>query len=243
LLRDLTPEGVLESTFAAEIMGAAWRLRRCGLIESAFDMIEDETLLEKQQRSVDRARSQSHNILRKSITELRKLQTERKIRIELDIEDACGLADNKIVLNAIKLRAAVCGSPDTDDEQCATPPDAAPGEDPGIRESEAMLRRELGFTDLPALPHDFDASAPSSFCKPEPEPAAPVSSFCKPAGTTRAVSSKIPRNAACPCRSGLKFKKCCGGPAAQEAQKAACPPLNSSIPECAKRRTPVVCLR
>ena len=38
-------------------------------------MVDD--LTEKEQKSVDRARAQSHNILRRSISELRKLQTER----------------------------------------------------------------------------------------------------------------------------------------------------------------------
>jgi uncharacterized protein YchJ len=82
LMTELSPEGVLEETFATEIMGANWRLRRCRMVESSFagsaalDPMVDE-LTEKEQKSVDRARAQSHNILRRSITELRKLQTER----------------------------------------------------------------------------------------------------------------------------------------------------------------------
>ncbi len=31
---ELSPEGVLEETFAIEIMSATWRLRRCRLIEA-----------------------------------------------------------------------------------------------------------------------------------------------------------------------------------------------------------------
>src|SRR5665213_91143 len=127
LLRDLTPEGILESTFVAEIMGAAWRLRRCGLIESTFAMIEDETLLERKQKSVDRARAQSHNILRRSMTELRKLQTERQIRMQLEIDDDYGLADSKHILNAMKLHNAVCGAPEEI-------PEEIPGELPGETE-------------------------------------------------------------------------------------------------------------
>jgi uncharacterized protein YecA (UPF0149 family) len=60
-----------------------------------------------------------------------------------------------------------------------------------------------------------------SFCKPG-APAAPVTtSFCKPAPTTPAVSKNIPRNAPCPCKSGAKYKKCCGGPAAAALKQAA----------------------
>ena len=48
-----------------------------------------------------------------------------------------------------------------------------------------------------------------------------ATSFCNPNGTLSAVSNKIPRNAPCPCRSGAKYKKCCGGPAAQPLNRAA----------------------
>ncbi len=68
-------------------MGATWRLRRCRLVEEAFSTIEDldfdpmmDERTEKQQRSVDRARAQSHYILRRSIAELNKLQTDRHRR-------------------------------------------------------------------------------------------------------------------------------------------------------------------
>ena len=62
LMDELTPEGTLEETFATEIMGATWRLRRCRLVEEAFGMVEDldfdpmmDERTEKQQKSVDRA--------------------------------------------------------------------------------------------------------------------------------------------------------------------------------------------
>jgi hypothetical protein len=81
LMSELTPENSVEETFAIEIMGATWRLRRCRLVEEAFGDIEDldfdpmvDERTEKQQKSVDRARAQSHLILRRSLAELRKLQ-------------------------------------------------------------------------------------------------------------------------------------------------------------------------
>jgi vacuolar-type H+-ATPase subunit H len=87
LMDELTPENSVEQTFATEIMGATWRLRRCRLVEEAFGLIEDlnvdpmiDERTEKQQKSVDRARAQSHLILRRSLDELRKLQSARQLR-------------------------------------------------------------------------------------------------------------------------------------------------------------------
>src|SRR5882672_5606667 len=34
--KQLSPDGVLEETFASEIVTANWRLRRCGLLEAAL---------------------------------------------------------------------------------------------------------------------------------------------------------------------------------------------------------------
>src|SRR5665213_2599853 len=148
----LTPEGkaisaqnALKSGLFAtgEFMGATWRLRRCRLLESTFDMIEDETLLEKQQKSVDRARAQSHNILRKSMSELRKLQTERQIRLQLEIDEPSGLADTRQILNAMKLNESVRGS-----QREEQPEEEQSESAESIQEFEEMLRRELMITCL-----------------------------------------------------------------------------------------------
>ncbi len=155
---ELSPQGILEETFAIEIMGATWRLHRCRKVEASFTaeldpMIDEKT--EKAQKSVDRARAQSHLILRRSLAELRTLQTGRSS-------------------HPVKTEAP--GS-------FCNPPEPAP-------------------------------QTPGSFCNPDaPAPAAP-GSFCNSHATHPAVSNKIPRNAPCPCRSGAKYKKCCGGPAA-----------------------------
>ena len=84
------PENSVEQTFATEIMGATWRLRRCRLVEEAFSYIDDldcdpmvDERTEKQQKSVDRARAQSHLILRRSLDELRKLQKGRSIQEQI----------------------------------------------------------------------------------------------------------------------------------------------------------------
>jgi hypothetical protein len=90
LMDELTPEGIVEQTFATEIMGATWRLRRCRLVEEAFSSIDDldfdpmmDERTEKQQKSVDRARAQSHLILHRCIAQLRKLQSGRTIPEQL----------------------------------------------------------------------------------------------------------------------------------------------------------------
>jgi hypothetical protein len=82
---EIEPVGIIEETFAAEVVGATWRLRRCRMVEQSLsratlDPMVDDDAIAQQQKSVDRARAQSHNILRRSIAELRKLQTERIAR-------------------------------------------------------------------------------------------------------------------------------------------------------------------
>ena len=90
LMDELTPENSVEQTFATEIMGATWRLRRCRLVEESFSFLDDlnfdpmiDERTEKQQKSVDRARAQSHLILRRSLDELRKLQKGRTIQEQI----------------------------------------------------------------------------------------------------------------------------------------------------------------
>ncbi len=70
---DLSPTGAIERTLAAEIIHAAWRLRRCSTIEAALTEADD-----RRQLSVDRARASAFRIYTRSLTELRKIQAERK---------------------------------------------------------------------------------------------------------------------------------------------------------------------
>jgi SEC-C motif len=200
LMDELTPGNSVEQTFATEIMGATWRLRRCRLVEENFSSIEDlkfdpmiDDRTERQQKSVDRARAQSHLILRRSLAELRNLQKGLESPLR---------GESRTIQEQIADKFPT--------SKPAPPPDPAPGNmDALLALSESQLAgrfRQTGF---------------DSFCKPG-EQAAPVTTlFCNPAPTTPAVSKNIPRNAPCPCRSGAKYKKCCGGPAAQALNKAA----------------------
>jgi hypothetical protein len=80
----------MEGTFTLEIMGVTWRLRRCRLVEEAFGAIDDldfdpmmDERTEKQQKSLDRARTESHLILRRALAELRKLRKGRTIEEQI----------------------------------------------------------------------------------------------------------------------------------------------------------------
>ena len=95
-MRELDPQTPLEKLFATGIMSANWRLRRCRVIEVDLALQSDTD--ERTQRSVDRARAQSHVIVRRSMNELRKLQTERVIRAHAELPGIAGFADTaKIV--------------------------------------------------------------------------------------------------------------------------------------------------
>jgi hypothetical protein len=93
LRAELNPQGTLEETFATAILGATWRLRRCAAVEArmalaaneadALDPMEADEPTRRLQISIDRSRAQAHNLLRRSLTELRRLQTQRNIRVEL----------------------------------------------------------------------------------------------------------------------------------------------------------------
>ena len=93
----LNPQDALEGAYAIEILRATWRIRRCAnvesdLVEKSFAIAEkrqedpaDATLyasLNEIQTSVDRARTQALGILNRATAELRRLQTERRLRVE-----------------------------------------------------------------------------------------------------------------------------------------------------------------
>jgi hypothetical protein len=246
LMRQLSPEGILEECFAAEIMKCTWRLHRCRAIECDFaaaapldpaidPMLDEKT--GKQQKTIDRARAQSHYLLRRSLSELSKLQTARTIRLQLDAEDEnLGLADLKQVIAAMKMKSTL--KMEQNEKPNPVPPE---GDFPAGMEALAALAdkqlceryRESGlasFCNPPESPtpggadgsvcpgRDREAERSTADPAPAPEvtkesmsrPLVSRASFCKPAVSAQAVSSKIPRNAPCPCGSGRKYKRCCG---------------------------------
>jgi hypothetical protein len=246
LMDELAPGSVLEQTFATEITGANWRLRRCGILE--FDLARStdrgpdaQTAI---QQSIDRARAQSHNILRRSLTELRKLQTERHTRI-LQMPDGpvptdLGITDTRQVVNSAA-RSTQTIDPKRAAIEAHRPGSAAPNN------LEALPQPPRGARPLCASSleerwrrkeEEINAFLEdSSFCKPaSAAPATPTkpggSSFCKPADSAPATAAKpagssfcnppaTPRNAPCPCGSGVKYKRCCGKNAPPQLHTAA----------------------
>jgi hypothetical protein len=74
LWAELHPATLLEKIQTAEIVTAAWRLRRCGLLEEALDSAVDP---EKEQKAIDRARIQAHGLQLRATAELRRLRKDR----------------------------------------------------------------------------------------------------------------------------------------------------------------------
>jgi hypothetical protein len=99
---ELGPEGHIETALAAEIVAASWRLRRCSEAEgdladyATADPLLDEST-EKTRRSIERARNSAHSHFHRSLNQLRKIQTERAVRIATHGENEPGLAEcNKV---------------------------------------------------------------------------------------------------------------------------------------------------
>ncbi len=94
---ELGPEGHIETALAAEIVAASWRLRRCSEAEgdladyATADPLLDEST-EKTRRSIERARNSAHSHFHRSLNQLRKIQTERAVRIAINGKDESGLA-------------------------------------------------------------------------------------------------------------------------------------------------------
>ena len=106
----LEPEGPIEHTLTAEIIHAAWRMRRCSAVAASLtgslDPMVDPAAAQTQQ-SVDRARNDAHRAFQRSISELRRLQTERQFRTESFPEDfdpiALGIASFKDMAPALMI--------------------------------------------------------------------------------------------------------------------------------------------
>jgi hypothetical protein len=117
---------------------------------------------------------------------LRRCMAElRKLHTERAIRELIDaelplLADSRQVLAAVRLRARM--------------------------NAEAATENQIPDPDR--NPAAFDA-LPVQASRPLPPPP-PENSFCKTANEPETSEPKTPRNAPCPCRSGQKFKRCCG---------------------------------
>jgi hypothetical protein len=101
----LDPEGPVEELLVAEVTIAAWRLRRCGIVESKLPECADP---EATQIAVDRARNQAHRLFLKGIAELGKLQTDRQLRLEVlpDSQNDPGLVNFRDIVRDLSVHTA-----------------------------------------------------------------------------------------------------------------------------------------
>jgi hypothetical protein len=196
LQTELAPKTVLEQSLTAEITSALWRLRLCAEAESELISFDDET--DKTRRSIERARAAAQSVLHRSINQLRRLQTERHTSFELmggrTARDR-GLADLAQVFKAMA--------------KSAPQPPAQPEPDPRQARIDAQIESIMD-ADYPMPDLNFEPAPRPTLADLDPE----LASFCKPASAT-------PRNAPCPCKSGQKFKRCCGRNTSQVLKTAA----------------------
>ena len=196
--RDLVSEGALEQTLAAEIIRAAWRLRRCAKVEddlsyqaAGLDPMNNPDTA-RTQLAVDRARLETHRILKRSMDELRRLQNERRFRIEVLPEgfntSDLGLASYKDLMPAM-----------------------------ATEKRWQLLKRQLeGLGDFQSMLERTTAPLPPAAAVTKeteaPETASTKRSQSAPPAIKSSVTNdaSVPRNAPCPCGSGQKYKRCCG---------------------------------
>jgi hypothetical protein len=114
--KSLRPEGAIEQTLAAEIIHAAWRLRRCSVLESSMEESGPDPMVDPinapAQRTIDRARGEAQRQMLRATAELRRLQTERQLRVEcldpgFDSARLGGLASIKDLQSALAVTRRV----------------------------------------------------------------------------------------------------------------------------------------
>ena len=204
---ELGAEGRLEEAFVAEITGATWRLRRCsdvesGLAESAAAGSGKDPLLDpnadKTIRSLERARASAHSLLNRSIANLRKLQTERLTRNELKLPHP-EVAPLSEVRETIKTMAAY--------------------QKTKVRQQKQTDQALDAYLNAPMPPVDWERVRREAAEKKAAAATQPteLASNCKPASEAPAPA----RTRLCPCKSGKKYKHCCGKNAPWQSGMAA----------------------
>ena len=189
----------IEELLAAEITGAAWRLRRCNLVDGDIaaqcdaDPFLDPTL-EKQIRSIERARAHSTGIFHRNLNQLRKIQKDRTKTKPNPRGSEDRFAD------------------DLDRQLQSIMNDPGPAHwDEFERQylADQAAKQAASQTSRPGLiptqgPSERTANDQlASNCKTVDVPAEELASNCKTAPTPA-------RTRPCPCKSGRKYKHCCG---------------------------------
>ena len=174
---ELQPEGALEVLHAAEIVRAHWRLQLYARLEEGAETEAARTWL-------DRARSHANTLLRRNTAEVRRLQTDRlaKAELELDLPRLVSLKDYLQLTRATEKRKNE-PNPAGPATSVAARNNTAPT-DPGATDIEQM--ENLLMQDI--------LKAQESQMPPE----------------MKKQTQSQPRNEQCACGSGVKFKRCCG---------------------------------
>jgi hypothetical protein len=144
------------------------------------------------QASVDRARAAAHASLRRFLNDLRQFQSDRWLRAEVLREGF-----DEAYIGIADTHRVIKGL--ADNERLKSLFIASPiGIDPL---AQTIQTQSVGQDSRPVKSPAPGPQPPD----PDPRPQSP--------------DQAIPRNAPCPCRSGLKYKRCCG---------AAAPPVLSA---------------
>jgi len=208
MLLELNPDTLLEETLVAEITGASWRLRRCSAAEGELadytdtDPLLDETK-EKTIRSLERARSTASGLLHRGINQLRRLQNDRlKSRpiVQKTQSEAEAMAEIE----------AFCAPPKLTPEQWA---------EILQRDTDPLILAEPPLADLPDT--DLPDDDLGSNCSPQEHTAQAAPAQAPELALNCSATKQIPRSAPCPCKSGEKYKRCCGKNAPPVLGKAA----------------------
>jgi SEC-C motif len=203
LWKDLSPIGPVEEMLAVEIVRAAWRLHRCTLAEA------EDGATPATQAALDRARATAHASLRRFLNDLRQFQSDRWLRAEVlrdGFDEAYfGIADTHRVIKGL-----------ADNERLKSLFLASPiGIDPLAQTIRTQSAQPVG-----------QAISPGN-----PSPDNPVRSVAPAPGPHALTRDQaIPRNAPCPCHSGLKYKRCCGTDAPPVLTGSAAPRAPEAIP-------------
>jgi len=148
------------------------------------------------QAAVDRARASTHASLRRLLNDLRALQSDRWLRAEVLRDDfdasQLGIADTQRVIKGL------AGNERLKSQFFMSPIGIDPINRPAppAEPAPTIRTQSVGQASWPVKPPN-----------PGPQP--------------QASDQAIPRNAPCPCNSGLKYKRCCG---------AAAPPVLTDSP-------------
>jgi hypothetical protein len=146
---------------------------------------------------VDRARASAHASMRRLLNDLCALQSDRWLRAEVlreGFDEAWfGIADTHRVIKGLadneRLKSLFLTSPI--------------GVDPLAQTIQTQSANPVGQASRPVGPPSAPTIRTQSAAAPDP-------SRDRQGAVQPPVAAPIPRNAPCPCHSGLKYKRCCG---------------------------------